>query len=187
MGQEFFCYDFKTSLNVITDSGSQFISLLYHEVRAVARLQLARERPDHTLSATALVNELYLRLARSDQRFADGRDFIPAASGIMRRILVDYARSRNREKRGGGKPDLRLDAIYFDIPAGSPVDIELLDEALTSLAAISERQARVVELRFFGGLDVEETATALGVSSKTVKRDWAMARAWLRSRLSGED
>ena len=166
------------------ESGDQMLKFLYHEVRAVARQQIAHERPDHTLSATALVNELYLRLARSDQRFAESRQFIPAAACMMRQILVDYARGRKRQKRGSGQKPISLDAICVEIAAGEPVHVDVLDEALTCLVKIDERQARVVELRFFGGLNVQEIAAALNISPKTVTRDWAMARAWLRSWLT---
>jgi RNA polymerase sigma-70 factor (ECF subfamily) len=164
-------------------TGDQMLAFLYHEVRAVARQQLSHERPEHTLSATALVNELYLRLARSDQRFAEGRQFIPAAACMMRQILVDYARRRKRDKRGGGKT-LSLDAIRVEISAGEPMEIDALDQALEELAKIDERQARVVELRFFGGLNANDTAAALGVASKTVSRDWAVAKQWLRAWLT---
>jgi RNA polymerase sigma-70 factor (ECF subfamily) len=162
-------------------SGNQYLTFLYHEVRAIARQHLSRERPNHTLNTTALVNELYLRLARGDQRFATDKEFVPAAAKMIREILVDYARGRNRLKRGGGQAPATLDELYVDVGTGQAVEIEALDEALTRLAEIGERQARVVELRFFGGLSVEESAAALQVSPKTIKRDWAMARAWLRS------
>jgi RNA polymerase sigma-70 factor (ECF subfamily) len=165
--------------------GGEFLTFLYHEVRAIARQQLARERPNHTLNTTALVNELYLRLAQSGHCFSSEQEFVPAAAHMIRQILVDYARARKRLKRGGGQNPAALDEIYVEISAGEPVDLESLDEALTRLAEIGERQARVVELRFFAGLSVEETGAALQISPKTVKRDWAMARAWLRARLAG--
>jgi len=168
-------------------SGDQYLTFLYHEVRAIARQHLSHERPNHTLNTTALVNELYLRLARSDHRFASDKEFVPAAAKMIREILVDYARGHNRLKRGGGQAPANLDDLFVDVGTGQPVELQALDEALTRLAEIGERQARVVELRFFGGLSVEETAAALHVSPKTVKRDWAMSRAWLRSWLRDRD
>lgn len=167
-------------------SGDQLLIFLYHEVRAIARQQLARERPDHTLNATALVNELYLRLAASDRRFAADQEFLPVVSRMMRRIMVDYARSRNRLKRGGGQRADSIDAMYIELPGAEAVEVETLDDALTALAEIGPRQAQVVELRFFGGLSVDETAAALSISTKTVCRDWSMARAWLRSNLADQ-
>jgi RNA polymerase sigma-70 factor (ECF subfamily) len=158
----------------------RIFALLYHEIRAVARRHVAWERPGHTLNATALVHELYVRLAGSDKGFTSESEFISTASLMMRRMLVDYARSRNREKRGGGKETIRLEDLYFDVAENQPIGVEDLDEALTCLAEISERQARIVELRFFGGLNVEQTAAELQISSKTVKRDWATAKTWLR-------
>ncbi len=164
------------------ESGDELLAFLYHEVRAIARRHLADERPNHTLSATALVNELYLKLSGSQQNFQAKPEFITAASRMMRQILVDYARGRNALKRGSGNI-AALAEIRFDIAGGESLNIEDLDEALTSLAQTGHRQARVVELRFFGGLTIEETATALGISPKTVKRDWIMARSWLKSHL----
>lgn len=166
--------------------GRQFVSFLYHEVRAIARRQLARERPNHTLSATALVHELYLRLERSGRSFASDEEFVPAAAHMIREILVDYARARKRWKRGRGNTPVDLNDIYVDLSPGERVDIESLHEAIEKLSEIGERQAQVVQLRFFGGLSVEESAAVLHISPKTVKRDWVMARSWLRSRLSGE-
>jgi RNA polymerase sigma factor (TIGR02999 family) len=163
--------------------GRQLVEFLYREIHAIARLQLTHERPNHTLTATALVNELYLRLERSGHRFSSDKDFIPAAARMIRQILVDYARSRKCLKRGAGNIPVNLDEVSAQILPEQRVDLEALDEALNQLAEIGERQAQVVELRFFAGLGVEECAAALGVSQKTVKRDWVMARTWLRSRL----
>lgn len=157
----------------------RLVPLVYAELRRQARLQLARERGEHTLQPTALVHEAFLRLV--DQRSARWRNraqFFGVAAQLMRRILVDHARARDAAKRGGGTLRISLD----DAPetAASPeTDVLLLDDALKRLASLDERQARVVELRYFGGLSVEEAAVVLDVSEITVKRDWAMARAWL--------
>jgi RNA polymerase sigma factor (TIGR02999 family) len=160
--------------------GEQLLLFLYHETRALARRHMAGERPNHTLTTTALVNELYLRLAGKGQRFATEGEFIRAASRIMRNILVDYARTRNRAKRGGEQETLPLSEVCFDVADGRSMGLEALDEALTCLARTSERLALVVEMRFFGGLSAEEIAAELKVSSRTVKRDWVVARSWLR-------
>jgi len=165
-------------------NGSQLLVLLYYELRMLARLRLSGERPNHTLNTTALVNEVYLRFAAADQQFSTEVDFMAAASRAMRRILVDHARAHNCQKRGGGLKALPLSDVTFDIGGDRYVDVEVLDEALSRLSKIDPRQARVVEMRFFGGLNVTEIAAQLGVSSKTVKRDWATARSWLRSALS---
>ncbi|MEP7384664.1 MAG: sigma-70 family RNA polymerase sigma factor [Gemmatimonadota bacterium] len=157
--------------------------LVYDELRSLAGRVLHAERPDQTLQPTALVHEAYLRLV--DQRTAnyDGRThFYSVAATLMRRIVVDMARRRNAAKRGGGllvRLDTGVDAAIDDA-----LDVVRVDEALDALAAIDPRQARVVELRFFAGLSTEETATLLGVSERTIKRDWAMARAWLHRALS---
>ena len=164
-------------------NGGQLMAFLYHELRSLARRRLSSERPNHTLNTTALVNEVFLRLAPSNQHFHSEREFVAAASQIMRRILVDHARAHKRTKRGGGMDPLQLSALAFEVSEGHSVDLDVLDDALTRLAQINERQARVVEMRFFGGLSETEIAEELGVSSKTVKRDWATARSWLKSTL----
>jgi RNA polymerase sigma factor (TIGR02999 family) len=164
-------------------TGRELLVLLYHEIRVLARQRLSGERPNHTLNTTALVNELYLRLAPSDQQFRGEGEFAAAASQTMRRILVDHARAHKCEKRGGSRETLQLSALTFDICEGRMVGVEALDEALSQLAQIDERQARVVEMRFFGGLQLQEIAAELGVSCKTVKRDWATARSWLKATL----
>jgi RNA polymerase sigma factor (TIGR02999 family) len=132
-----------------------------------------------------LINEAYLKLV--DQRVAEWQNrahFFGIAAQAMRRILVDYARTKNREKRGGPAADLPLDEAVLIAATGQNIDLLALDEALTRLAAIDEQQARVVELKYFSGLGIEETAEVLGVSPATVKRDWHMAKAWLRLELS---
>ena len=152
---------------------------VYRELRALAHRHLRRDRGARTLQTTALVHEAYLRLADAPRVAAKGRAyFFGAASRAMRQILVDYARRRNAQKRGGGVRPTGLDGKQIAADALA-ADILGLDEALERLAAFAPRQARVVECRFFGGLSVEETAAALDVSARTVKHDWALARAWL--------
>ena len=161
------------------DSASQLIPLVYDELHRLARRQMRHERPDHTLQATALVHEAYLRLVNQRQRTWQNRaHFIAVAAQVMRRILVDYARARRTLKRGSAPHKVPLEEALFFTEEQSD-DLVSLDEALERLAQFDERQSRVVELRFFGGLTVDETAEVLGISSKTVERDWTMARAWL--------
>jgi RNA polymerase sigma factor (TIGR02999 family) len=160
---------------------------LYEELRRLAGQHLRRERVGHTLQPTALVHEAWMRLAASTQLSADnGRArFLAAASVTIRRVLVDHARSRSTAKRGG-----RWARVEVELPeTGSldPVDLLALDEALAELAALHPRQARVVELRFFGGLSGDEAAELIDVSPRTVDADWRVARAWLAARLGGED
>lgn len=154
--------------------------LVYEELRQQAARYLRKERPGHTLQATALINEAFLRLIDvKSVQWQSRAHFFAIAANLMRRILVDHARHRDAEKRGGAQMRLTLDDALA-IAKEPDVDLLAIDEALDRLAEIDEQQARVVELRFFSGLSVEETATALGVSPKTVKRDWSVARAWLR-------
>ena len=156
---------------------------VYEELRRVAHRHLRGERPGHTLGTTALVHEAYLELAKLDHVRWPGHAYVLAsASRAMRRILVDYAVARRAQKRGGGVAAEPLDdAVAMAVERGD--DLLALDEALERLAAVSERSARVVECRFFGGMSVEETAEALGTSPATVKRDWTTARAWLNREL----
>jgi len=160
--------------------------LLYQELRRIAAAQLRRERPGHTLQVTALVHEAYLKLV--DQRQVNWQNrahFFGVAAQAMRRILLDYAKTRSRGKRGGGAPLTSLDEAVV-VSRDRAFELVEIDEALRHLEAFDQRQAKVVELRFFGGLSVEETAEALGVSAPTVKREWAMAKAWLHRELSPE-
>lgn len=156
---------------------------VYDDLHAQAARALRREAPGHTLATTDLVHEAYLRLV--DQRRArweNRAQFLGVAAECMRRVLVDHARARLTAKRGGGARAVTLtDAAA---PEDGPVDVLALDDALRRLAALDAQQARVVELRYFGGLNVDETAAALGVSPSTVKRDWAVARLWLRRELA---
>jgi len=182
----------------------ELTALLYRELRSLAQRHLRRERPNHTIQRTALVHEAFVRLV--SQQSVDWRSrahFFALASTLMRRILVDHARARLSSKRGGGMPVLSLDELTNppdeeDAPAPSEVeaisdksdegdsdeDIAAIDEALTRLATIDNRQVQIVQMRYFGGLTIEETAQALEISDATVKREWALARAWLKRELS---
>jgi len=162
--------------------------VLYDELRALARRQLLSERRAHTLSATALVHEAFLQLVRQDrQDFANRAHFLAIAATAMRRVLVHHAEKRGSAKRGGGRGRQSLDTgPELALPeSNDPVDLLALDEALVRLAALDERKAKVVELRFFAGLNVAEAAAALGASPATVKRDWEFARVWLLRELRG--
>jgi RNA polymerase sigma-70 factor (ECF subfamily) len=169
------------------EAASKLMPLVYNELRRLARGYMRRERPDHTLQATALVHEAYLKLVKQRSVDWQGRShFFGIAAQLMRRILIDHARGHLREKRGGAQEVLPLDEALLFSPRQS-AELVRLDEALERLAKLDPRQSKIVELRFFGGLSVEETAGFLGISPKTVKRDWSMAKAWLRSELRQED
>ena len=157
----------------------RLLPLVYDELRALAQVRLGRERPDHSLQVTALVHEAYIRmLAGQSPSWNDRRHFYYAAAQAMKRILIEHARKRGRIKRGGGRIQVTLDDV--EAGGGLPMeDILALDEAIERLEEQDARMAEVVHLRFFAGLSVEETANALEVSERTVKRDWAVARAWL--------
>ena len=160
----------------------RLMPIIYEELRRLAHHYMRGERDDHTLQTTALVNELYLRLAGIDTvKWQDRAHFFAMAATLMRRVLVDYARQRAREKRGAGVSVMSLDENA--IAPQPSVDVVALDDALERLAVVDPQQSRVVELRFFAGLSVKETAEALGVSPATVKRDWATARLWLYKEL----
>jgi RNA polymerase sigma-70 factor (ECF subfamily) len=164
-------------------AASKLIPLVYDELRRLASAYMRRERPDHTLQATALVHEAYLKLV--EQRDVDWRGrahFLGIAAQLMRRILIDHARGHLRDKRGGGMRPVPIDEALVFAPEQASELIKL-EESLERLAKIDPRQAKIVELRFFGGLTVEQTATVMGVSPKTVKRDWSMAKAWLHGDL----
>ena len=161
----------------------RLVPIVYEELRRLAHHYMRGERVGHTLQTTALVNEVYLRLAGIDAvRWKDRVHFFAMAATLMRRVLVDYARQRGRDKRGGGVPVTVLEDDVAPAPQPS-VDVVALDEALDRFAAIDPQQSRIVELRFFAGLSVEETAEALGISPATVKRDWATAKVWLYNEL----
>lgn len=163
---------------------SRLIPLVYAELRRVASARLRHEAPNHTLQTTALVHEAYVRLVGLERMtLRDRTHFFAMAARLMREILVDHARRRDARKRGGGLTVLGLE----DVAAGAEsaiVDVLALDEALTELSALDERLCRVVELRYFAGLNIAETADALDVSSATVERDWTVSKAWLLQRLS---
>ena len=155
--------------------------MVYHELRQVAHNYLQRERFDHTLQSTAVVHEAYLRLAGGDGQFENRQHFFAVAAQLMRQILVDYARKHRSQKRDGGYK-LELDEA-IKLPH-KDVDLVDLDDALKELARLDERQGRIVELRFFGGLSIDETAEVLSISAATVERSWASARAWLYRQMS---
>jgi RNA polymerase sigma factor (TIGR02999 family) len=164
----------------------QLLPLVYDELRRQAARYLRRELAGHTLQTTALVNEAYLRLVDQKKvQWQNRAQFFGIAAQLMRRILVDHARSKRRAKRGGGDFRVTLDEAMA-IAANREVDLIALDAALDRLAQIDEQQSKVVELRFFSGLNVEETAEALRVSPATVKRDWNVAKAWLYREMTGE-
>jgi RNA polymerase sigma factor (TIGR02999 family) len=157
----------------------QLVPIVHEELRRLARRQMARERPGHTLEPTALVNEAYLRLVNLKQmQWQDRAHFFAMGARLMRRILVDFARSRSYQKRGGGAKQVSFTQA-LEVAAGEPADVVALNDALDALAGVDERKSRVVELRFFGGLSIEETAEVLNVSRETVKRDWQVAKMWL--------
>ncbi len=161
--------------------------LVYEQLHRVAQRYMAGERSDHTLQTTALVNEVYLRLVDCEQvRWQDRAHFFAVSARLMRRILVDFARSRGYQKRGAGIAHISLDEAP-SVCNEPDANLLALDEALKALGRIDERKSRVVELRFFGGLSMEETAEVLGVSSDTVLREWRLARAWLLRELSEEN
>jgi RNA polymerase sigma factor (TIGR02999 family) len=160
------------------------IPLVYDELRELARHYLVREKPGHTLSSTGLVHEAYLRLVtQKEVTWQNRAHFFGVASQMMRRILVDHARRHAYAKRGGGALTLALDE-GIAVPQQREIGLVALDDALNGLAKLDERQSRMVELRFFGGLSIEETSVVLGVSAPTVKREWASARAWLYREIS---
>jgi RNA polymerase sigma-70 factor (ECF subfamily) len=161
------------------DAAARLIPLIYEELRQLARKQLAGERRDHTLQPTALVHEAYFRLAGQERvQWKNRAQFLRVAARLMRRILVDYARAHVAAKRGGGAERLSLDEVEIPIEERAS-EVLALDAALEELARVDERKSRVVELRFFGGLSVEETASAMELNTATVRRDWTVAKAWL--------
>jgi RNA polymerase sigma-70 factor (ECF subfamily) len=161
-----------------SSAAERLLPLVYSELHRLAQAYMRRERPDHTLQATALINEAYLRLAGEDIDWNSRAHFIGLAAHVMRQVLVDYARQHNAERRAGGlnrvemHDDLAISPDRLD-------EVASIDQALSRLAAQNPRQARVVELRYFGGLSVEQIAQVLAVSPRSVKRDWSLARIWL--------
>ncbi len=169
-------------------AADELMPVVYEKLRALAEQFMRRERRDHTLQATALLNEAYLRLFDKSRVDWKGRaHFVALAAEMMRRILVDHARRHAAAKRGGGRGSVPLDETLAVPDARLHVDLIALDDALKELQELNARQARVVELRYFGGLSVKETAYALDVSHRTVENDWSVARAWLRQKMSPEE
>jgi RNA polymerase sigma factor (TIGR02999 family) len=180
----------------------ELMPLVYGELRRLAERQLRGERSNHTLQRTALVHEAYMRLInQKNANWQSRAQFIGLAAQLMRRILIDHARARRRAKRGGGITPVSLDQTgvilessdqegcqveALEFASDPTVDLSAIDSALSRLEAIDPKQGRIVELRFFGGLSIEETAEVVGVSPATVKREWALARAWLRRELTSE-
>jgi RNA polymerase sigma factor (TIGR02999 family) len=165
------------------EAHEQLMPLVYEELRRLAHRHLGRERAGHTLQTTALVHEAYLRLVdQKEVRWQNRTHFFAVAAQMMRRILVDYARSRRFAKRGGGAQQVSLDEAMV-VSNERAADVVALDEALNALAEFDERKSRMVELRFFGGLSIEETAEVLKVSPGTVMRDWTLTKAWLQREL----
>lgn len=161
----------------------RLLPMVYADLRGMAERELRRERPGHTLTPTALVHEAYLKLVQLDRINWRGRaHFFGACAQAMRRILISYARIKTTDKRGAGSEHVPIDDVMVAAQT-RPGDLVALDEALTKLEMMSERQARIVECRFFAGMGVEETAEALGISPATVKREWTAARAWLNKEL----
>jgi RNA polymerase sigma factor (TIGR02999 family) len=162
------------------DALDQLVPLVHDELRRRARRVMVHERADHSLQPTALVNEVYLRLVDMRQvQWTDRAHFLALAARLMRRILVDLARSQLTQKRGAGAVSVSLDENSIMAPGRSRENLVALDDALQTLAALDPRRSQVVELRFFAGLDVDETAEVLKVSRRTVMRDWTLARTWL--------
>jgi RNA polymerase sigma factor (TIGR02999 family) len=158
---------------------AQLIPIVHAELRRIARRQMRREREGHTLQTTALVNEVYLRLIDITRiSWQDRAHFFAMSARLMRRVLVDHARARRYQKRGGGAARVSL-TNALDVGIERAADLVALDDALGALAKVDDRKSRVVEMRFFGGLSVAETAEAIGVSPETVMRDWRMAKVWL--------
>lgn len=179
--------DVTTLLNKLAASdqaaGDQLIPLIYEELRQLAVRQFRHERPGHTLQATALVHEVYLKLAgQPNARWQSRAHFFAVASQLMRRILVDYARTQQRVRRGGKQEKVSLDEVLLVAPDRTH-ELLSVHESLSRLEKLDARQGRIVELRYFGGLTVDETAEVLRISSKTVTREWNMAKAWLYGEL----
>lgn len=165
---------------------SRLLELVYPELRKIAASRLRGERPDHTLQPTSLVHEVYMRLAHDSEReWANRTHFYAVAARVVRAVLVDHARARRRIKRGAGAVSVELSDVHASVPAPS-MDLLDLDTALKELEAIDAERARIVEMRHFAGLSIEETAEALGMSPSTVKRGWLAAKTWIRHRMDGE-
>lgn len=170
------------------EAWNRLVPIVYDELRDAARRHLRHERADHTLQTTALVHETYLKLAQLRVVGWENRGhFFWVASEIMRRVLVDYARGQNRRKRGGDADTIPLNSAFQVAAENSSVDLLELDAALAKLAGWDAQQVKIVELRYFGGCSIDETAEVLGISAATVNRDWAAAKAWLSHQLSRDN
>lgn len=168
-----------------SSAGDKLLPLVYDELYRAAARAMSREAAGHTLQPTALVNEAYLRLVdQSRAAWQNRAQFYGVAAQVMRRVLVDHARARQSEKRGGGVHPITLDDLRDPAEEATPLDVLALNDALEKLASFDPDQAKVVELRYFSGLNIDETAEALGISPATVKREWSVARAWLRRELT---
>ncbi|MBC7899720.1 MAG: sigma-70 family RNA polymerase sigma factor [Saprospiraceae bacterium] len=166
----------------------ELLPLVYDELHRQAHRFLRRERQNHTLQTTALIHEAYLNLIEQNRVEWQNREhFFAISANMMRRILVNYANARQRKKRGGSAENLELDESFLIPALKTGIDLLALDEALTRLAKMDKRQEQIVELRYFSGLTIDETADVLGVSPATIKRDWKMTKAWLHRELSGKD
>ena len=164
-----------------TGARATLFDVLYRELHRLAEAEMRAERANHTLQPTALVHEAFLRLAGDHGQFESRAHFLGVAASAMRRVLVDHARGRNAHKRGGGATLVTVEDLdALPQPSAVEVDLVVLDDALSRLYALDARQGQIVELRFFGGLSVEETAVVVGVSERTIKREWQLSRAWLR-------
>lgn len=178
-------FGFQEGVRSPFSSMDDLLPLVYGELKKIAARQLRAERTGHTLCTTALVHEAWLELSNLDRiKWQNRNHYLALAAQAMRRVLVDYAVARRAQKRGGGQPVEALDGDPLVLVQGRSAELLDLDDALRRLAALDERQARVVECRFFGGMSIEETAAALDISPATVKREWALARAWLNRELS---
>jgi RNA polymerase sigma-70 factor (ECF subfamily) len=164
-------------------AADRLLPLVYRELHKLAMAYMRRERPDHTLQPTALINEAYIRLAGEDVDWTGRDQFIGLAAHVMRQVLVDHARAHNAERRAGGLRRVEL-AEGIAVSPEKAGEIEWIDEALGRLAVRSKRQAQVVELRYFGGLSVEQAASVLGIAPRSVKRDWSLARMWLSRQMN---
>jgi RNA polymerase sigma factor (TIGR02999 family) len=164
----------------------ELMALVYEELRRLAHRHMGRERPEHTLQTSALVHEAFMRLVdQKNVHWQSKAHFFAIAAHMMRRILVDYARSRGNLKRGGNAQQISLDKTLI-VSEARGSEVIALDDALRALASFDQRKSQIVDLRFFGGLSIEETADVLGVSPGTVMRDWTLAKAWLRKEITGD-
>ncbi|HKQ73772.1 MAG TPA: sigma-70 family RNA polymerase sigma factor [Blastocatellia bacterium] len=167
------------------DAAARLIPIVYHELRQIAEWHMSRERTDHTLQPTALVNEVYLRLFNERIEYSDRGHFLAVASRIMRRLLVDHSRRLKAERRQGDRIRIPIDEVIHS-PQETRQDLVALNDALSDFGRLHPRASQVVEMRFFGGFQLEEIADALGISLATVKRDWSFAQIWLYSQLQSQ-